>query len=246
MRTNQAVHRLIRPVVLVAAVAAGVRAVPAEATASRPDVIRFRQLAAATSGRPEVTSLTGRFGFSTHTGALLVMAIANGTSCSNPIATVTDSGGNTWQRASSVCLSDAFPNLEVWFVPNAAPARTVTASWTQQAHAMMDLYEFTGAAASPLDGASTAGGHGDLFGTSSPATPSAPGELAVGALCGDVIQPITVTTAAFHNAPQLAAGSALTLRSGAASLTSVAPISYDGTWSAPMDWVGLIALFKAA
>ncbi len=40
MRTNQAVHRLIRPVVLVAAVAAGVRAVPAEATASRPDAAR--------------------------------------------------------------------------------------------------------------------------------------------------------------------------------------------------------------
>src|SRR5205823_4741327 len=139
-----------------------------------------------------------------------------GTSCSDPIGSVTDSGGNAWRRDSGVCLPDAFPDLEVWFAPNAAAAMAVTASWTQQAHAMMDLYEFTGAAASPLDGVSTGAGHGGTSGGSSPATPTVAGDVAVGAVCGDLIQAITAAPAPFHNAPQLAAGSALTMRSGAA------------------------------
>src|SRR5439155_8704222 len=102
-------------------------------------------------------------------------------SCSDPIAAVTDSGGNTWQRAASVCLPDAFPDLEVWFTPNALPSRNVFASWTQPAHATMDTYAFAGQAVPPLDLVATASGHGDLRGGSSLVIPTRKNELAVGA-----------------------------------------------------------------
>lgn len=220
-------------------------ALPAHAAV--PSRIRFVAHAAATSRQNRVTSLTAGFGAPSRAGSLLVLAIANGTGCDNGVGTVSDNGGNLWQRASGVCLPDAFPNLEVWYAAGAASATSVTASWTLAAHSMMDVYEFAGIVSSaPLDVVSTNSGHGDTFGSSSPAVPGAGNELAVGALSGDVIQPITVTSAGFHNVPQLSAGSALTLRSGAKGLSSIASVAYEGTWSSPMDWVGIVAIFRGA
>src|SRR5436190_5912217 len=63
--------------------------------------IRLQDRAASSSGSSEVTSLGTRFRFNTGTGYLLVAVVATGTSCSDPIAAVSDSGGNTWQRAAS-------------------------------------------------------------------------------------------------------------------------------------------------
>jgi hypothetical protein len=176
-----------------------------------------------------------------------VLVIADGTGCDNRVDTVSDDGGNLWQRASRVCLPDAFPNLEVWYAAGAAPVTSVTASWTLAAHAMMDAYDFAGIVSSaPLDVVRTNRGHGDTFGSSGPALPGAGNELAVGALAGDVIQPITLTSAGFHNVPQLSAGGALTLRSGARGVPSITTVAYAGTWPSPMDWVGIVALFRGS
>jgi hypothetical protein len=210
--------------------------------------IRLQDYAASSSGSAEVTSLGARFRFNTGSGFLLVAVVATGTSCSDPIASVTDSGGNTWQRAASVCLPDAFPNLEVWYTPDAIPlpARNVFASWTQPAHATMDIYAFVGQDNPPALGrVATALGHGELRGGSGVVVPTFKNELAVGAIAGDAVQTIKISASRFHNLGQLAAGGALTMRSGADNQVPPAGESYDGGWRAPMDWVALIVLFKS-
>src|SRR5262249_42558501 len=138
-----------------------------------------------------------------------------------------------------------FPNLELWFTPNALPARNVLASWTQSAHATMDIYSFVGQDIPPLDGVATASGHAELLGSSSVVLPTVKSELAIGAIAADVIQSIKISSQRFHNVSQLAAGGALTMRSGADNQVPLAGESYDGGWRAPMDWVALIVLFKS-
>ena len=103
-----------------------------------------------TSGSAGSTTLTATTTTQTGTGDLLVLAIKTRSSPSVTVTGITDSASNTWKKATGVLNGQA--DEEIWYVPNAGSATSVTVTVSGATSMAMTVADVTGASTtSPLD-----------------------------------------------------------------------------------------------
>jgi hypothetical protein len=139
------------------------------------------------------TSMTALFGTPTGAGDLLVLSASAYTGISNPITSVTDSAGNSWQRAGVYSIAGRYSDGEMWYSAGAGPATSVTVHTASPAVISLSVQEFSGvAASSPLDAVAGTSGQGTAPASGQITSPA--GDLVVGFAAGHgSAQPITTT-----------------------------------------------------
>jgi hypothetical protein len=195
------------------------------------------------------TSLTARFSTPTAAGDLLVLSAGLYTGTTNQITSVTDSAGRSWARIGRYASSGHNSDGEMWYLANAAPVTSVTVHTKSSMVEALSVQEFSGVAtASPLDAAigTTASGTSASSGT---ATPTVPGDLAVGFLAGHGNkQAMTVTAAGFSTQPQRTstAPHIASVITGYRTSSTVQGQAFTGKFGTAMYWAAGLAMFKAA
>jgi hypothetical protein len=143
------------------------------------------------------TSLTANLSTPSSAGHLLVLSASVYTGTTNPITSVTDSGGNTWTKIGAFVVAGHNSDGEMWYAANAKAVTTVTAHTTNPAVVSMQVQEFSGVATtSPLD-VSAGTANTSTSPSAGPVTPAAT-DLMVGFVAGHAnAQAISVTAAGY-------------------------------------------------
>jgi hypothetical protein len=207
--------------------------------------------AAGASETSNATSLTDTFSTSTTAGHLLVLSASVYAGATNPIRSITDSGGNTWNRIGAFTVPGHNSDGEMWYSANAKPLTAVTVQVAKPTILALEVQEFSGVSTtSPLDGS---GGNANIgtTPTSGPVTPTVVGDLVVGFVTGHAsAQAMTVSALGYSAQAQQTSGPAVglnvaTVVTGYQVLTSASTSTFTASFSQPMYWAAGIACFKA-
>ena len=163
-----------------------------------------------------------------------------------PLATITNSAGNTWTKAASV-TQGARSDGEIWFSTGALSVVSVSVHVGTSASLSMTVLDLTGASSSPLDRTATAAGDGKTAGTGTTGTTSQASEIAVAVVgwngtptVGQQSSGFTQTSTFQSTAQSNASGE----QAAYSVLTASAAQSYAARFSTSQSWTGLIATFR--
>ena len=195
------------------------------------------------------TSLTATFATSTSAGHLLVLSASVYTGTSNPIASVTDSSGNTWTRIAALSSPGHNSDGEMWYAANARAATSVTIHTAGAAVVALGVQEFSGiSTASPLDASAGTSSSGTAAASGS-VKPTAAGDMAVGFLAGHSSpQAISASAPGYTVQTQQTSSSGPAITSvvtGYQVLTSTSASAFTGSFPSAVYWAAGIACFKA-
>ena len=196
------------------------------------------------------SSLIATFSFPTSAGHLLVLSASVYTGTTNPITSVTDSGGNVWTKIGAFVVAGHNSDGEMWYSANARAATSVAVHTANPAMVSMEVQEFSGVAtSSPLD-VSTGISNTGTSASSGTMPPMAGTDLVVGFVAGHANgQAINVTAAGFISQGQQTSnggGSSIaSLVTGYRVPTSPGDQMFTATFSSAMYWAAAIVSFKA-
>jgi outer membrane protein assembly factor BamB len=196
------------------------------------------------------TSLTDTFGIPSSAGHLLVLFASVYTGTSNPITSVTDSGGNSWTRIGAFAVGGHYSDGEMWYAANAEAAATVTVQTARPAVISLEVQEFSGVkTASPLEVSTGASNYSTSPGSGS-ITPTTTGDLMVGFVAGhSSAQAISVITAGYSVGAQQTSNAGglvvATVITGYQVVTSSSAQDFSGGISSARYWSAGIASFQA-
>jgi hypothetical protein len=163
-----------------------------------------------------------------------------------PLATITDSAGNTWTKAASV-TQGARSDGEIWYSAGARGVVTVSAQVGTSASLSMTVLDLTGASSSPLDRTATAAGDGNTASTGTTGVTSQASEIAVAVIgwngtptVGQQSSGFTETSTFQSTARSNASGE----QAAYSVLTAPAAQSYAARFNTAQSWTGLIATFR--
>jgi hypothetical protein len=181
-------------------------------------------------------------------GNLLVLSASVFTGGSQQITSVTDTAGNTWTKAGAYTVTGKNADGELWYAANAMPVTSVTVTEGATTVAL-SLQEFRGVVATnPLDAAIGAADTGTAA-TSGSATPTAPGDLAVGFVAGhSSTQAISISSPGYilQDLQTSTSPSKAEIQTGYQLLASSGAQSLAATFPAAMYWSDGLALFKTS
>ena len=164
------------------------------------------------------------------------------------IASVTDSAGNSWHRIGAFAVLGHYSDGELWYASNAGSVTTVTVHTGGATTMAINVQEFSGLDAAPLDVSAGFANTGNLP-DSSFVTPSLSGALAVGFIADHGSTQVIAGTSGYVTLPQqnsAAKNQTVSLLSGYSFLSGVVGTHFAASFSSPKYWAAGVAIFKVA